>query len=325
MLDVPCGIVDLLNWLYLSLRSGYQCQQRKVILHVLWPIKFRSVDCWEKHNSNSFSSVFSWTLQNTCYFRSRLSMDVQAGAGAMPISAKGQASSTAHLSSTELGQWNTTTRLLATLLNDHMITATPRSVRDEPGLLLHGTRESSEPQSPAVWVALSEAGQLRLITHNSKNNAAVFPGDFAPPAVITTFGAPETGSDLNLHPASLFNHLRSVLSVPPVDDDRWDEICRELTNSAENGRYWSDWYSHRKALSFKSTRLEWEQALYTGHPLHPVSQSLQRCNAAAIKKQKWPCRTFTQNTNSNKGSYRCTAASELKNACLPSFPRTSRL
>lgn len=180
------------------------------------------------------------------------------------------ANSTAHLSSAELGQWNTSTRLLATLLNDHMVLATPSHLRDEPGLILHGERAESEPQCPAIWVGLSKAGHLRLVTNNTKNNAAVFPGDFAPPAVITTFGAAaETGSDLSLNPAHLFNHLRPLL--PPVDDARWDEICRELTNSAENGRYWSEWYTHRKPLSFKSTRLEWEQALYTGHPLHPVS------------------------------------------------------
>lgn len=183
------------------------------------------------------------------------------------------ANSTAHLSSAELGQWNTTTRLLATLLNDHMILATPSSVRGTPGLILHGVSAVSEPRSPAVWIALSEAGQVRLVVHNPKNNTAVFPGDFSPPAVLTTYGAPETGSELNLHPASLFNHLRAVLDAPPVDDARWDEICRELTNSAENGRYWSEWYSQRKPLAFESTRLEWEQALYTGHPLHPVSRN----------------------------------------------------
>lgn len=179
------------------------------------------------------------------------------------------ANSTGHLSSAELGQWNTTTRLLATLMNDHMVVATPSRVRDEAGVKLHSERGDSDPSSPAIWIGLSEAGQLRLVTHNKKNNAAVFPGDFTPPAIMTTFGGVQPGSDLNLHPASLFNHLRPVL--PQVDDDRWDEVCRELTNSAENGRYWSDWYSSRKPLGFKSTRLEWEQALYTGHPLHPVS------------------------------------------------------
>lgn len=184
------------------------------------------------------------------------------------------ASSTAHLSSAELGQWNTTTRLLASLLNDHMISATPSRVRDEPGLTLHGQRDESDPESPAIWIGLSDAGQVRLVTNNIKGNAAVFPGDFAPPALITTFGATGKGSDLNLHPAHLLNHLRPIL--PPVDDARWDEVVRELTNSAENGRYWSDWYSSRNPLSFKSTRLEWEQALYTGHPLHPVS-NLVKC------------------------------------------------
>lgn len=178
------------------------------------------------------------------------------------------ANSTAHLSSAELGQWNTTTRLLASLLNDHMVVATPSRVRDEPGLTLHGGWRESDPESPAIWIGLSDVGQLRLVTSHINNNAAVFPGDFAPPAVITTLGGPEKRSDLDLHPAHLFNHFRPIL--PPVDDARWDEVCQELTKSAENGRYWSDWYSSRRPLSFKSTRLEWEQALYTGHPLHPV-------------------------------------------------------
>lgn len=196
-------------------------------------------------------------------------IDVQPDAGSMPPPSQDQVTSTAHLSSAELGQWNTLTRLLASLLNDHMVVATP-CIRGRSGLTLHGIHASSEPQSPAIWIALSEAGQLRLVDHNTKNNAAVFPEDFAPPAVATTFGAPETRSDLDLAPARLFNHLRPVLNAPPVDDDRWDEICRELTNSAENGHYWNEWYRHRKPLSFKSSRLEWEQALYTGHPLHPV-------------------------------------------------------
>lgn len=154
-------------------------------------------------------------------------------------------------------------------MNDHMVLPTPSSVYNKPGLLLHG--HATDPQSRAIWVGLSETGQERLVTNNPKQNAAVFPGDFATPAMTTTMEVTEADSKLELHPARLFDHLRSVLMAPPVDDDRWDEVCRELTNSAENGRYWNDWYSQRKPLSLKSSRLEWEQALYTGHPLHPVS------------------------------------------------------
>lgn len=198
-------------------------------------------------------------------------IDIQSESGSTPSQGhgQGQVTSTAHLSSAELGQWNTSTRLLATLLNDHMVVATP-CVRGRSGLILHGIGAFSEPQSPALWVALSEAGQLRLVDHNIKANTAVFPEDFAPPAVTTTFASPDIRSGVDLAPASIFNHLRPVLNAPPVDDDRWDEICCELTNSAENGHYWNEWYRHRKTLSFKSSRLEWEQALYTGHPLHPV-------------------------------------------------------
>lgn len=214
------------------------------------------------------------------------------------------AASTSHLSSAELGQWNTTTRLLASLLNDHMILATPSQLHGGPGLTLHGKQSEPDLESPAIWIGLSDAGQLRLVTENIKDNAAVFPGDFAPPALITTLGAPEKGSELNLHPAHLFNSLRPVL--PPVDDARWDEVCRELTNSAENGRYWSDWYSSRKPLSFKSTRLEWEQALYTGHPLHPVSKLLVCCETFVSS-------TISEQYQSTKADRSNTDASQLQN------------
>jgi len=71
--------------------------------------------------------------------------------------------STAHLSSEELGKWQTSTRLLASLLNDNLIEgkqASSPSDEKQMGYLLHGKHESwKSPSSPAVWIGLSRAGK----------------------------------------------------------------------------------------------------------------------------------------------------------------------
>ena len=185
----------------------------------------------------------------------------------------------------ELAKWNTSVRLLASLLRDHMVVATPS---ESPfgdgthGLILHGSHASARtPDSPGVWIGLTQAGLLRLKPKMGlAKPLAAFPDDLAPPTAITTFGAavgqeaPGSRSELQLNPARLLTHLRSILDIRPVHDDIFNEICNELTNSAQNGRYWIEWYKKNgKPLSFKSSMIEWERALYIGHPLHPVSYS----------------------------------------------------
>ena len=71
--------------------------------------------------------------------------------------------STAHLSSEELGKWQTSTRLLASLLNDYLIEGKPVPSHfngKQMGLLLYGKHESlKSPSSPALWIGLSGPGK----------------------------------------------------------------------------------------------------------------------------------------------------------------------
>lgn len=178
--------------------------------------------------------------------------------------------STAHFNSEELGKWQTSTRLLASLLNDYMLDLQPapsNSGSNQMGLLLHGKKDCGS--APAVWIGLSRAG-MRL-TEPTSRKPAVFPGDFAPPIAMTNFDYLEQDTKTELSPEILFNHLRSVLKINPVEDKLWNRIASELANSAENGRHWIEWYSKQKPLTFKSSVIDWEQALYSRHPFHPVS------------------------------------------------------
>jgi siderophore synthetase component len=120
-----------------------------------------------------------------------------------------------------------------------------------------------------VFIGLSSAG-LRLVEPEFLN-WPVFAEDFALPVALTTFEHAEKDTKAELRPSVLFNHLRSALDVDPVEDGLYKEVSDQLTNSAENGRYWIEWYAAREPLSFQSSVIDWEQSLYTGHPLHPVS------------------------------------------------------
>ena len=118
-------------------------------------------------------------------------------------------------------------------------------------------------------VILAHLG-MRLAEPTSRKYA-VFPGDFAPPIEITTFDRAEQDPKMEFAPSQIFRHLRPALNVEPVADELFDRICVELTSSAENGHHWIEWYKKQKPLTFKSSMIEWEQALYSGHPMHPVS------------------------------------------------------
>lgn len=182
-----------------------------------------------------------------------------------PASAAGQ------LTSTDLGSWNTSTRVLASLLSDGLVAATPApaSINGEAYLLIHG--KQATPSTPAVWIGLSRAGQQRLADGGAAL-PAVFPGDFAPPVATTTYGDKGENGVTTYTPAALLSHLRPIIDNPtPIDDGCFKTICSELGNSAANGANWIDWYRTQKVLGLRSSMLEWEQALYTGHPTHPVS------------------------------------------------------
>jgi len=115
----------------------------------------------------------------------------------------------------------------------------------------------------------------------ASQKCAVFPGDFAPTIKITTFDRARQDTKLELAPAQLFRHLRPVLDIDPAADDLFNKICAELTSSAGNGQHWIEWYKKQRRLTFKSSMIEWEQALYSGHPMHPVS-----CICACFDRDK---------------------------------------
>ena len=193
--------------------------------------------------------------------------------------------SSSSFSTEDVAKWNTSVRLLSSLLRDHMVVATPTESPlgdGRPGLTIHGRTDAGRASvPPAVWVGLTKTGVLRLINHKALTKSyPAFPGDLAPPTVVTTSRAvvskkaPSLQATQELDPARLLRHLRPVLDPQPIDDSDFNEICNELTNSAQNGRYWIEWYKkNSKPLSIKSSMMEWEQALYTGHPLHPVQYS----------------------------------------------------
>lgn len=181
----------------------------------------------------------------------------------------------AQLSSTDLGSWNTSTRVLASLLSDGLVSATPS--QDGTSLLIH--KKQATPSSPAVWIGLSRAGQQRLASGTHVHGTplpAVFPGDFAAPVATTAYSDNEdhvkNQAEVSYSPAVLLAHLKPVIDNPtPIQEDCFNTICTELANSASNGAHWIDWYRSQKPLELKSSMLKWEQALYTGHPTHPVS------------------------------------------------------
>lgn len=176
------------------------------------------------------------------------------------------------LSSVEFGHWQTTVRLLCSLINDGLLATTAASHPSAPGLqglLLHGKKPT--PDAAALWIGLTRPG-LRHLTSTDKQ-ILTFPGDFVDPIFLTTYGA-QANDRRELDPPKVMSHVRSVLDVEAVQDDLWDQVCAELTSSANNQRYWYEWAEKKPQLSIQSTQMDWEQACYTGHPLHPMHRSV---------------------------------------------------
>lgn len=144
------------------------------------------------------------------------------------------------LSSTNFGQWQTSTRLLASLINDHMLSVTPSNCPEsgisQSGVLLRGKQIGSNDVDtlPSIWIGLSEAG-LRL-NQPMQQVDGTFPEDFVPPLFTIQSQGSEKILQRELHPAILLSHVREHLTESTVNDKLFDTILAELSNSALNQR-----------------------------------------------------------------------------------------
>lgn len=143
------------------------------------------------------------------------------------------------LSYEELGQWETSSRVLSSLINDHMLFTAPSKCPDptvnQNGVMLYSSAGGANPDKTKwLWVAITPAGSRLL--KSAPDTEAVWPGDLAAPFFTVTEKGSEQSYSREYHPAKLVGHFRGVLTKDPVPDSLFDQVLAELSSSAANQR-----------------------------------------------------------------------------------------
>jgi hypothetical protein len=190
--------------------------------------------------------------------------------------------------SRQAAEFETISRLIAALLNEAYVNATFTSC-STPTVNAHGAfLHNAVPDNGTVgqvWIALHSAN-----TACSKDNHTFHPADFQMPVLVYNhLGNARNPSGL-AEEASLETVVELLCTAAAGEKAHWGQVLVELQNSAANQgtlflhtpNIGPDRSANKSAAWFaqsinvarpniSSSALQWEQALVTGHPSHPVS------------------------------------------------------
>jgi hypothetical protein len=179
--------------------------------------------------------------------------------------------------SRQVAEFETISRLIAALLNEGYVNAKLTSGNPN-GAFLHNAVPDNGTVG-RVWIALLSAN-----TACFKDDHTFHPADFQMPVLV--YKHPDGPAE----EASLETVVELLCTIAADEEAHRDQVLVELQNSAANqGTFFlrkpnigldrsanksAAWFARsinatRPDLS--SSALEWEQALVTGHPSHPVS------------------------------------------------------
>jgi hypothetical protein len=193
--------------------------------------------------------------------------------------------------SRQVAEFETISRLIAALLNEGYVEAKITSQSTPTGNTKGALLRNLAPDSSAVggvWIALHSADAYTSI---EKGSHIFHPADFRMPVLRYSDLAQAEEADSLAEDAS----LETVVELLSADDREanWGQVLAELQNSAANQGtrttciqtellVWASslasksaaWFSqsvNQRRPDLSSSALQWEQALVTGHPSHPVS------------------------------------------------------
>ncbi|EME83988.1 uncharacterized protein MYCFIDRAFT_162844 [Pseudocercospora fijiensis CIRAD86] len=93
--------------------------------------------------------------------------------------------------------------------------------------------------------------------------------------VMVRSGASASDFVKETEPATILTIARSLFDIDEklFDEDSWDQILSQVKNAAQNQVAWFRWAMKQPRPQITSSALDWEQALVTGHPAHPMHRS----------------------------------------------------
>ncbi|KAJ5872013.1 uncharacterized protein N7529_004366 [Penicillium soppii] len=160
--------------------------------------------------------------------------------------------------------FETTSRLLAQVVNEGLAAATVKTSGNMHQEYLILTRHQESFENPERWVKVGLLPDTHYELRDGQVISLVRPGNMKPLISIGTFSM-ETEV---LEPEVIFEHMRPWL-LNVADESLLQEIGRELKNSSDNQEKWLEISECMERANFDSSSIEWERAMVFGHPSHP--------------------------------------------------------
>jgi hypothetical protein len=193
--------------------------------------------------------------------------------------------------SRQAAEFETISRLIAALLNEGYVNAEliscPTPTGNPNGAFLHNAVPDNGTVG-RVWIALLSAN-----TACFKDNHTFHPADFQTPVLVYKRLGDARNPYGPAEEASLETVVELLCTAAADEKAYWGEVLVELQNSAANqgtlflykpnigldrsANKSAAWFAQSIDVTrpnLSSSALQWEQALVTGHPSHPVSFGL---------------------------------------------------
>ncbi|KXT17062.1 hypothetical protein AC579_4327 [Pseudocercospora musae] len=172
----------------------------------------------------------------------------------------------------EQAQFETTSRVIAALLNERLVDAIDGECPISPsvnGIFL--ARKASQAPKQVIWIATAEQSHLAV----TKGSNGFHPGDFKMPVLVRSGASSSSDFVKETEPATILTAARSLFDVDEklFDEDAWKQILSQVTNASQNQVAWFRCAMKQPRPQITSSALDWEQALVTGHPAHPMHRS----------------------------------------------------
>ncbi|KAF7194679.1 NRPS-independent siderophore synthetase rfs [Pseudocercospora fuligena] len=189
----------------------------------------------------------------------------------------------------EQAQFETTSRIIAALLNERLIDAIDGKCPISPsanGIFL--TRRASQAPKQVIWIATVE--QSHAVVARGTN--VFHPADLRLPVLVRSEASASSEFVKETEPAAVLTAARCLFDIDEklFDEDSWKQILGQVTNSSQNQLAWFRWAMKQPRPQITSSALDWEQALVTGHPAHPMHRS---CVSQKPLAQILPCQAPT--------------------------------
>ncbi|KXT04176.1 hypothetical protein AC578_55 [Pseudocercospora eumusae] len=172
----------------------------------------------------------------------------------------------------EQAQFETTSRVISALLNERLVDSIDGECPISPsvkGIFL--TRRASQAQRQVIWVA-TEGQSHAAVTKGTKG---FHPADLRMPVLVRSSASASADFVKETEPATILTAARSLFDIDEklFDEDAWKQILSQVTNASQNQVAWFHWAMKQPRPQITSSALDWEQALVTGHPAHPMHRS----------------------------------------------------